>query len=109
MGAFTLWQRVVTGVQGARLIRDPATPKRVRVELKTPQGGVPLTSRFAQREKPRAHLVQMIDGYVKNKRREPVALPLRRRMNLMIGFGIFFPLGTMSLFTGILLLINAMH
>lgn len=109
MGAFTLWQRTIPNVQGARLIRDPAAPKQVRVELKTPEGDQALTTRYAQREEPRAHLVQLIEGYVKNQRRQPVDLPLRKRMSLMIGFGVFFPLGTISLFTGVLLVINAMH
>ena len=37
-----------------------------------------------------------------------LALPMRGRMNLMLGFAALFPLGTVSIFTGVLLLTTAL-
>ena len=96
MGVVTLARRTVRHVQGARLVRDPANARRVRVEVAVPEGWTALTSRSLRSDTPQARVVQIIDRFAKEGRGPEVALPLIGRMTLMLRFALLFPLGTVS-------------
>lgn len=105
MGAFTLWQQRIIDVRGATLVTDPTEPERSRVELQTSAGRIPLTGPYARGLAP-ARMAQIIDCFAHDHKIPPGQLPLRGRMHLMIGFAIFFPLGTAAIFFAVLLLLR---
>jgi len=104
MGSLALSSRQIDGVRGARLAQDPDTPRKSKVELKINGEWQELAIRFTQDATAKAQFVGLLQQYLKAGGPRVLALPLRGRMNMMKRFLAFFPLGTVSLFTGILLI-----
>jgi hypothetical protein len=108
MGTITLSVSQVDGVRGARIAPGPdaasnAGPKS-KIELKVDGEWQELAIRFTQDAVAKAQFVGLLQQYLKAGGPRVLALPLRGRMNMMKRFLIFFPLGTASIFTGILLI-----
>jgi hypothetical protein len=61
------------------------------------KSGTPLTA-------PTARLAQVVDRFATDPQVPATRLPLRGRMHLMLGFAVLFPLGTVAIFAGALLL-----
>jgi len=124
MGSLALSNRQIDGVRGARLAQDPDTARsagrdagrnagcsagcsagrKSKVELKTNGEWQELVIRFTQDATAKAQFVRLLQQYLKAGGPRVLALPLRGRMNMMKRFLVFFPLGTASIFTGILLI-----
>jgi hypothetical protein len=108
MGSLALSNRQIDGVRGARLAQDPdASPvagRKSTVELRINGEWQELAIRFTQDATARAQFVRLLQQYLKAGGPRVLALPLRGRMNTMKRFLVFFPLGTASLYTSILLI-----
>ncbi len=104
MGVLILWQRAVESVKGARLGRDPADPQQPQVHVSTSDGWVTLISSSTPLTTPSAHLAQVIDRFARDPQLPATRLPLRGRMSLMLGFAMLFPLGTVALLVGAMLI-----
>jgi len=108
MGSLTLSNRQIDGVRGARLAQDPdaarSAGRKSKVELRINGEWQELAIRFTQDATARAQFVGLLQQYLKAGGPHVLALPLRGRMNTMKRFLVFFPLGTASLYTGILLI-----
>ena len=108
MGSITFSNRRIDGVRGARLAQDPDTARdagrKSKVELKNNGEWQELAIRFTQDATAKAQFVGLLQQYLKAGGPRVLALPLRGRINMMKRFLAFFPLGTVSLFTGILLI-----
>lgn len=105
MGVLRLRQRPIHGITGARV----APGADQIVELSTPEGWVPLPAPRAKPQLPPAQLASLIARYAKEGAPpKMLTLPLKDRMSTMVTFGVLFPIGTMSVFTGILLAIRGL-
>ena len=74
------------------------------MELKVNGEWQELDIRFTQDTAAKAQFVGLLQQYLKAGGPRVLALPLRGRMNMMKRFLVFFPLGTASVFTAILLI-----
>jgi len=112
MGSLTLSNRRIDGVRGARLAQDLDTARdagrsagrKSRVELKVNGRWQELAIRFTQDAAAKAQFVGLLQQYLKAGGPRVLALPMRGRMNMMKRFLVFFPLGTASVYAGILLI-----
>ena len=108
MGTITLSVSQVDGVRGARIAQDPDAAgnagRKSKVELKVDGEWQELAVRFTQDAAAKAQFVGLLQQYLKAGGPRVLALPLRGRMNMMKRFLAFFPLGTASIFTAILLI-----
>ncbi|MBN1249818.1 MAG: hypothetical protein JXC32_19305 [Anaerolineae bacterium] len=109
MGAVTLSRREMTGVRDARFVQDPNVRRGGQVQIRRDGPWEPLSVGFLPDAVLQAQLAELIRRFVHRRdaaRNIPaeLSLAMRGRLNLMLGFAVFFPLGTVSIFTGILLL-----
>ena len=108
MGSLAFSNHQIDGVRGARLASDPDTARNAghksKVELKVNGEWQELGIRFTQDTAAKAQFVGLLQQYLKEGGPRVLALPLRGRMNMMKRFLLFFPLGTASVFTAILLI-----
>ncbi|MCJ7548270.1 MAG: hypothetical protein MUQ30_01135 [Anaerolineae bacterium] len=112
MGSLALSSRQIDGVRGARLAPDPDAARKAgrsagrksKVELRVNGEWQELAIRFTQDATAKAQFVGLLQQYLKAGGPRVLALPLRGRMNMMKRFLVFFPLGTASIFTSILLI-----
>ncbi len=104
MGAFNLWEHAIDGVKGARAARVLDHPQQTRVELLTREGVVPLTRGYIQMLGSPKRLARGIHRFATDTHVPETSLPLRGRMSVMVGFALLFPLGTISLLVGMLML-----
>ena len=108
MGTITLSVSQVDGVLGARIAQDPDAARNAgrksKVELKVDGRWQELATRFTQDATAKAQFAVILQQYLKSGGPRVLALPLRGRTNMMKRFLLFFPLGTASIFTGILLI-----
>ncbi len=104
MGTVRLHRRSIPGVTGARV-----TPGTAQIELSTREDWVPLPVPRAKPQLPPAQFASLITRYAKEGAPPKVlTLPLKDRMSTLITFGVLFPLGTMSIFSGVLLAIRGL-
>lgn len=106
MGAISLQRRIIASVQGAEAAADPGNPSRARIELLTPAGRVPLQERYTHSAVSAAKLAQVVDRFARKTYIPGAQLPLTSRLNLMLRFTLLFPLGTVSVFAGLLTLLR---
>ena len=108
MGSLAFSNHQIDGVRGARLAQDPdaarVAGRKSRLELKVNGEWQELAIRFTQDTAAKAQFVGLLQQYLKAGGPRVLALPLRGRMNMMKRFLVFFPLGTASVFTAILLI-----
>jgi len=108
MGTITLSVSQVDGVRGARIAQDPGAPRNAgrksKVELKVDGRWQELAIRFTQDATAKGQFVRLLQQYLRAGGPRVLALPLRGRMNVMKRFLVFFPLGTASVYVGILLI-----
>ncbi len=107
MGALRLNQRDIPNVGDARFTQDPNSRFGGQIQIKCDGPWQPLNVEFAPEAAMKAQLAEIIHRFVSQGGPPVLTLPMRGRMNLMIGFAIFFPLGTVSIFAAALLLTNA--
>ncbi len=104
MGVVRLRQRSIPGVTGARV-----TPGTSQVELSTREAGYPAAGLQGQAATAPNHVRQPHRAVCQRGAPPKVlALPLKDRMSTLITFGVFFPLGTISIFSGVLLAIRGL-
>jgi hypothetical protein len=106
MGAITVSRRIVEGVRDARFIQDPNIRRGGQVQIRRTGAWEPLSVGLLPDTPLQAQLAKIIRHFVRHGGPAQLRFPMRSRLNLMIGFAVFFPLGTISIFTAILLLAN---
>ncbi len=106
MGVATLSRTSIPDVRGARMVRDPLEPGRMHPELHVADQWRPIAVRPAPSQDSWARLIPIVDHYAKHDGPRTLVLPLRERMHLMLGFALLFPLGTVSVFAGLLLILR---
>lgn len=108
MGAVTLSSREVGGVRDARFVQDPNSRRGGEVQVRREGRWERLAVGLLPDMTLQAQLAEIIRRLVQNGGPRELSLPMRGRMNLMLGFAVFFPLGTVCIFTGVLLLTSAL-
>ena len=108
MGSLTFSNHQIDGVRGARLAQGADSARNAgrksKIELKVNGKWQELAIRFTRDATAKAQFVGLLQQYLKAGGPPVLALPLRGRMNMMKRFLVFFALGTVGLFTGILLI-----
>lgn len=108
MGWIRLSRREVTNVHDARFVQDPNARPQSQVQIKRNAHWERLAVGFPPEAASQSQLAEIIRRYLKFDGPPALSMPMRSRLSLMIGFAVFFPMGTVSLFTGVLLLSGAL-
>jgi len=98
MGMVTLTRRAVAGVKGIRVATD-----RDVIEVKVADSWQDLAIRFTKDATALGQFVALLQQYLKVGGPQVLPLPLRGRQRMMTRFIALFPLGTISLYAGIVL------
>lgn len=106
MGVFTLSRHPIPDVRGARLVADPGNLARKRPELNIADEWHPLNVMPAPSQATWARLTPIIDHFARHDGPPKLVLPLRDRMSTMLGFALLFSLGTVSAFSGLLIILR---
>ena len=107
MGAFTLRQRIIRGVHGARY-RLSGGDSRGRLELLADGEWVPLQTRYIAKPRTLRQIADLVGVFVEDGETPRLSLPTRGRMPVMLTFGLLFPLGTVSFVIGVMQVIRSL-
>jgi len=99
MGVITIARRTVPGVRAIRVATD-----RDVIEVKRDDGWQDLAIRFTRDATALGQFVALLQHYLKAGGPSVLALPLRGRKGMMTRFIALFPLGTIALYSGIVLI-----
>jgi hypothetical protein len=108
MGAFALTSREIGDVHDARFVQDPNARGGGELQIRRNRHWEPLSIGLLSEPGLQAQLAEVVRRYLEHGGPSVLGLPMRGRLHLMLGFAICFPLGTVSIFTGALLLTSAL-
>lgn len=108
MGVLTVRQRVIRGVHGARYHLPDADEGDGRIELLADGEWLPLQTRYIMRNPALRRIAEVVQMFVEDGKTPRLSLPTRGRMQVMLTFGLLFPLGTVSFILGVMQVLRSL-